>query len=121
MTEKFLSPNAAAKVSGISRSSIMRGLENKTLFAQRDNRNRYLIKRSDLDAWAANRPEQDREVSKPAQTVFETVHLDTPETLARLAAAEVRAEMLAEQVQDLKQDRDAWRAAAERRRRWWPF
>lgn len=37
-----------------------------------------------------------------------------PDTLAKLAAAETRAEMLAAQLEDTKTDRDRWREIAEK-------
>lgn len=88
----------------------MRALDAKSLKAERDNRNRWKISPDVLDEWLKGRPDTDRSLtvapldtdrSNPANTVP-----DTPETLARLAAAEAKVEMLTGQVADLKSDRD---------------
>lgn len=120
MSPQYLSPNAAAKISCTSRSAIMRGIESKSLLAIRDNRNRWLIDQKDLDAWTSGRPEQFRTVSETVRSVSDTddstIHLER-----QVAALETEVRLLREREMDLKADRDAWRAAAERRRGWWPF
>ncbi|MDE1943862.1 MAG: hypothetical protein KGI47_12045, partial [Betaproteobacteria bacterium] len=104
------------------RSSIMRALSSGELKAVRDNDGNWQITPDAVDDWLSMRRTPDRQSPDQTKEPAMVMVSDTPETLARLAALEVRAEMLAEQVKDLKKDRDAWRAAAEeRRRRWWRF
>lgn len=40
---------------------------------------------------------------------------------ARIASLETEVRLLRETVTDLRQDRDAWRDQAQRRRSWWPW
>lgn len=109
MSANILTPNAAAKVSGVSRSAIMRALANRTLPAQRDNKNRWLISRADLDAWSAMRPEQDRTESHTDRTVTET-DPDMPAQLsaaqADLAASKAEAAGLRDRLADTQAERD---------------
>ena len=121
MDHKTLSPRQAATRAKCGRSSIMRALSSGELKAIRDNDGNWQITPDAVDDWLSMRRTPDRQSPDQTKEPAMVTASDTPETLARLAALEVRAEMLAEQVQDLKIDRDAWRAAAERRRRWWPF
>ena len=97
----------------------MRGIESKSLLAIRDNRNRWLIDRKDLDAWTSGRPEQFRTVSKLSDQC--PILMIPRFTLNDRWLLETEVRLLREREMDLKADRDAWRAAAERRRGWWPF
>jgi hypothetical protein len=75
------------------------------LFAQRDNKNRWLISPDDLAKWIDSKP------NTVAQVRPETGHvLDLPRELAS-SRTEVR--LLREQLDDTKADRDAWRSQAE--------
>lgn len=122
MDRVFLSPRQAATRIGCGRSSIMRALTSGELPAIRDNKNAWQIDAEALDRWSEKRPgpspDQGAVTDRTAETdqpePARTTPADTPETLVRLAAAETRAEMLAEQVNDLKRDRDAWRQQAEK-------
>jgi hypothetical protein len=105
MSKRNLSPNAAAKLTGISRSAIMRALANKSLFAQRDNKNRWLISSDDLTRWIDSRPDT------LAQARPETGHV--PNLSGELAASRTEVKLLREQLDDTKADRDAWRSQAE--------
>ena len=109
MSSNILTPNAAAKVSGVSRSAIMRALANRSLPAQRDNKNRWLISRADLDAWAAMRPEQDRTETPTDRTVTEPnpdMSAQLSATQADLAASRAEAAGLRDRLADTQADRD---------------
>lgn len=112
MSKTRLSPNAAAKITGASRSSIMRALMNKSLFAVRDNQNRWIIERSDLDKWLGDR----RDTLADVRPVTETVP-DMSGELSKykvsLAAAQAENLGLRDRLADTQADRDAWRAQAE--------
>lgn len=114
MDQRTLSPRQAATRAKCGRSSIMRALSSGYLRAIRDNSGKWQIAPEALDDWLSLRRSPDRQSpDHPSEPPLVTPS-DTPETLARLAATEMRAEMLAAQVEDLKHDRDAWRAQAER-------
>ena len=117
MSANMLTPNAAAKAVGTSRSAIMRALANRTLPAQRDNKNRWLISRADLDAWAAMRPERDRAETITDRTVIET----NPDMFAQLSAVQAdlaasRAETagLRDRLADTQAERDRLAALLDR-------
>lgn len=105
MSKGNLSPNAAAKLTGVSRSSIMRALANKSLFAQRDNKNRWQISPDDLERWVGSRSE----ASGHVRTVTE----QCPDLTEELASSKTEVRLLREQLDDTKADRDAWRSQAE--------
>lgn len=98
----------------------MRALASGELPAIRDNRGRWKIDLGALDLWAGQRPVTDRTEASPEAEQARP----WPDTAIRLAAAETRAEMLAAQLDELRADRDAWRAQAEKlaaSRPSWPF
>jgi hypothetical protein len=105
MSKRNLSPNAAAKLTGISRSAIMRALASKALFAQRDNKNRWLISPDDLAKWADGRPDTLAQVRPETEPV--------PDLSRELASSKTEVRLLREQLDDTKADRDAWRSQAE--------
>lgn len=117
MSKNILTPNAAAKVSGVSRSAIMRALANRTLPAQRDNKNRWLISRPDLDAWTGMRPEQDRSTPTTDRAVTE-VDQDMFARLAavqtELASAQAEVAGLRDRLSDAHAERDRLAALLER-------
>ena len=83
----------------------MRALANKSLFAQRDNKNRWQIYPDDLEVWVDSRPDT------LAQVRPETGHV--PDLSGELASSRTEARLLREQLDDTKADRDAWRSQAE--------
>lgn len=105
MSKRNLSPNAAAKLTGVSRSAIMRALASKSLFAQRDNKNRWQISPDDLEKWVASRPDTLAHVRPESGHVLDLS--------GELAASRTEAKLLREQLDDTKADRDAWRSQAE--------
>lgn len=108
-----LSPNEAAKKSGVSRRSIMRAIEGGELAARRDNRNQWQIEAESLAHWASTEPAQAS--AHPAPTPeprAETISTDLlVNSLRELVEAERRRADAAES------DRDAWREMAQRS--WW--
>ena len=105
MSKWNLSPNAAAKLTGISRSAIMRALANKSLFAQRDNKNRWLISSVDLAKWIDTRPKTFAHVRSQTGPVLDLA--------SELASSRTEVRLLREQLDDTKADRDRWRSQAE--------
>lgn len=113
MSKKMLSPRQAAERAGCGRSSIMRALSSGQLRGIRDNEGRWQIEPEAVDDWMSMRRSPDRQ-SPDMTTGHPMVTLsDTPETLAKLAAAEAKIEGLEARVEDLKQDRDEWRRQAQ--------
>ena len=110
MTRTVLTPNKAATHASVSRSAIMRAISSKSLKATRDNRNRWQIDLADLEAWAADRPvspNSDRPVS-------EGMSDHDREQVAKMARLETENAQLRERMNELREDRDAWREQAER-------
>lgn len=114
MDTRTLSPQEAAKRAGCGRTSIMRALSAGHLRAIRDNENRWRIEPDALNDWLSMRRSPDRQGPVMAEGQLSVTTSDTPETLARLAAAEARAEALAAQVDDLKSERDRLLTIVER-------
>lgn len=108
-----LSPNEAAKQSGVSRRSIMRAIEAGELAARRDNRNQWQIEAESLAHWAPRSTAQDVAQSVPTpERQPETINTDLlVQSLRELIEAERRRADAAET------DRDAWREMAQRS--WW--
>lgn len=81
----------------------MRALKNGNLLGIHGNRNRWQIDPDELDRWVTDRAVSDRPV---------TSHTD-PVSL-RAVGLEVENAHLRERLDDLRADRDAWRAQAEK-------
>lgn len=120
----FLTPEAAAKHVGVSRPTINRALQNHSLKAHRDNRNRWKITLADLDAWADQRKTVQPAHERPVTTnrtneQLEQLRSDLMEAREKLAAATARADTA-------EADRDRWQAMAgklsDQPRGWrWPW
>lgn len=124
-----LSPRTAARISGVGRSSIMRALSSGHLEARRDNRNEWQIERDALDRWLAARDGPVRSMTADHTPDHVTDHARARE---ELAAATATISQLQIRLDAAEQDRDQWRAMAEKlvnrppvspppapRRRWW--
>lgn len=88
----------------------MRAIANKTLPAQRDNRNRWLISREDLKTWSVFRPVYDRsepDTDRPAPDHDRTLSTD-------LAAARAEIEGLRDRLADTQAERDRLAALLEK-------
>lgn len=104
-----LTPNEAAKRTGRSRRTIMRAIEARDIEAHRDNRNQWRISKDALAQWALN--EQPIPAAHPAPIASEAVLQERIRALEALLA-EMRTTN-----DNLRADRDAWRAMAQRS--WW--
>ena len=103
----FLTPAAAAKRAGCGRTKIMKAIENKALKAVRSNRNRWQIKSEDLEDWmTANIEETQSDSDADSQN-------DT-ETTVKITRLEAENEALKSRITELREDRDAWRAQAQK-------
>lgn len=113
--QPLLSPRDAARISGCSRSAIMRALASKALPATRGNDNAWLIRREDLDRWIAGRSTPDREPTPDHDPAMVRAVSDPDQgTAIQLAATQARADALAAQVADLRADRDRLLGLVER-------
>ena len=103
-----LSPAQAADRVGVSRWTVMRALKSGALEGRRDNRNHWRLDPEKVDAWAAEHSAH----NVPAQDAH------TPDAHA-MEVAELRVENrhLRERLDEMKNDRDAWRDFAQRP--WW--
>jgi len=121
MTLATLTPQQAAARAKVSRGTIMNAINDGSLIAFRDNRNRWQIQPDHLSRWLASR------------TVIATVKGDSvdsqapapdPENAIRIAVLETELKARDQRISDLERDRDSWREQAQelaRPRRWWPF
>ena len=105
MSKNMLSPNAASKLTGISRSTIMRALKSGALFAGRDNGNRYQIDPEILKKWAGDRVITVAHLDPVARTDLD-MSADHVETKMKLAASEAKVEILEKLVDDGRADRE---------------
>jgi excisionase family DNA binding protein len=102
-----MSPAQAAQLKGVSRRTIMRAIESLDLQALRDNRNHWKIDPQALDKWADAQWALSEHVHPDAPT------LPTPDLAISLARAEAERDVLREQLEQIKEDRDHWRRLAE--------
>lgn len=92
----------------------MRAIKRHELKAIRNNKNHWKIDSDELDRWSASTV-RTVEVAHPVHTPS-----DNAETLAHVASLEAENGQLRERLLEVKEDRDAWRELAQRRR-WWPW
>lgn len=106
-----LSPREAARISGVSRSSIMRALSSAQIEARRDNRNGWQIERDALDRWLAARDGLARTMTTDHP---ETDQMDHARTREELAVATATISQLQSRLDATEQERDRWRLMAEK-------
>lgn len=126
-----LSPAAAAKIAGVSRSLISRSIKSGELRATRRNNGHQSIQRDDLEDWMSRRTERATTPPEPPQTepvaaseavtrhaddvaMIDKLTVELAQVRERLAGVEGEARATAARIEDLGRDRDAWRAQAER-------
>ena len=109
-----LSPAQAAQAVSVSRWTIMRAIKAHELKAIRDNKNHWKIDPNELDLWSTSTV-RTVEDAHPVHTTR-----DSAETLAHVAALEAENGQLRERLSEIKEDRNAWREMAQRRR-WWQW
>ena len=102
---KSLTPSQAAHLSGKSRWTIVRAINNGNLKALRDNRNHWKINNDSFNDWCDAQGAHS-EVAHPNQQ-------DQAQAI-RIAELETETKFLKAQVDDLKSDRDAWKDQAQR-------
>lgn len=115
-----ISPNEAAKRTGRSRRTIMRAIEAREIEASRDNRNQWQIAEDALAQWARN--EQPIHTAHAARTSENPVHMQFARLEAEVAGLRERLAASEQANADLRSDRDAWRAMADKLtapRPWW--
>lgn len=121
-----LSPAAAAKIAGVSRSLISRAIKGGDLKATLRNNGHQSIDRADLDDWIGRRterathPEAAPEASQPVTrhpddvARIENLETDLTRVRERLAKMEGEAAATTARITDLAGDRDAWRRRVTR-------
>lgn len=125
-----LSPAAAAKIAGVSRSLISRAIKAGDLKATLRNNGHHGVERPDLEDWMSRRTERATapEQATEAPVVPEPAPVRDPSDIARIEDLEGELRMVRERVArlegeaaatagrltDLATDRDAWRAQAEK-------
>jgi len=117
-----LSPAAAARIAGVSRSLISKEVKAGRLAGSINNETRHIsIKEEDLRAWMDRRVQRDappEQGAAPAPPTHDTsqveeLRAELAETKIALAKLEGLAEANASRIADLVTDRDAWRKQAE--------
>ena len=120
-----LSPAAAAKIAGVSRSLISRAIKAGDLKATLRNNGHQAVERSDLEEWMGRRTERAshpetvsdvRPVTRNADDVarIESLEAKLSEVREKLSRMEGEAAATAARIEDLANDRNAWRQQAER-------
>lgn len=97
-----ITPNEAAKRTGMSRRTIMRAITKGELVARRNNRNQWQIDEDGLAQWALN--EQKTSNAQP-----EPIALSSRE-----AVLEEQIRALKMLLDELRTDRDRWHAEAQK-------
>lgn len=104
-----LSPAAAAKIAGVSRSLISKAVKSGELVGSRNNRGHIQINRADLDNWMSRRTMR----AKAEPEAAPDANQDSDQT-ARIASLETEVKEVRARLDDALADRYAWRAQAER-------
>jgi excisionase family DNA binding protein len=105
-----MTPKEAAEVAKVSRKTIMNNIQSLSLPATRNNSNRWVIQKEDLEDWLQKR------VGKQAESPSETISETSREVLeAKLEAAHQRQVDLQDQIAALEEDRDQWKQMLQQR------
>lgn len=118
-----LSPAAAGRIAGVSRSMISKEVKAGRIPAAINNATGHIsILEEDLQAWLDRRvkrdsipePKEKPVMPRPDAPKIEALTQALADTRATVARLEGQAEVTAARLADLASDRDAWRAQAER-------
>lgn len=112
-----LSPAAAAKIAGVSRSLISKEIKSGALPATLRNNGHHAIERADLDLWMSRRTDRAKAPEPPVtrhETINETLDRELVMMREAVARLEGQAEVTAARLADLAADRDAWKEQAQR-------
>jgi len=129
-TLPHMSPAQAAQIANVSRWTIMRAIKSHDLQASRDNRNQWRITTDALETWRAHTVRTPLNLHTPHTPETQEIVAELREKLAtETARADVAEAILAHERKTLaatENDRDSWRAMAEKladrpRRSWWPW
>ena len=102
----MLSPQKAADRAHVGRTTIMRALEKGEIVAVRNNSGRWQIAPEAVDDWLSMRPVRTHDGQSPQKSSVSV----------ELAVAEARIEMLNEQLNETRSERDQARADAAAQR-----
>lgn len=115
----MLSLGEAARQAGVAKTTIHRAIKSGKISAQKKDDGSYSIDPAELFR------------AFPAPTSIETVPMERSATPPQTSGLDREVSLLRERIEDLKADRDAWRAQAERllltsttttqRKGWWPW
>lgn len=106
-----LSPEKAANIAKVSRGTINNAIHSGALKAQRDNRNRWIIREEDLRDWLKGRPPQ---IERLSDTHSANYHTEISKLTAELSGAR---EVINRQDDEIRFLRSA--LEREQSRRWW--
>ncbi|MFZ3581889.1 helix-turn-helix domain-containing protein [Loktanella sp. DJP18] len=108
MTLTTLTPQQAADKASVSRGTIMNAINDKTLVALRDNRNRWQISADNLSKWMADRTDNISDIiSDNADKPDSEAAHQFDEKAMRIAVLETEVKAKDQRISDLEQERDA--------------
>ena len=90
----------------------MRAIQHNEIEAVRDNRNHWQVNIKSLDHWCVARGAHTVLAQADAQVIAPDAQVDTASKV-RIAELETETRMLKVQLDEVKQDRDAWRDQAK--------
>jgi excisionase family DNA binding protein len=108
-----LTPAQAAQRSGVSRWTIMRAIKATEIQALRDNHNHWKINEKSFENWCDARGAHTVHAQDVAQDAHVSAQVDGTDKI-RIAELEVETRMLKDQLDEVKEDREAWKRQAER-------
>jgi hypothetical protein len=105
----------------------MNAINDKSLMAARDNRNRWQIDPKNLSKWMADRLITISGINTDkADTNNTKTEITADEKSIQIAVLKAEARVKDQRILDLEGDRNSWRDQAQqlaqnKQRRWWPF
>lgn len=110
---KTVSPSKAAQIAGVSRWTIIRAIQKSEIEGLRDNRNHWQVNEKSLQSWCDARDARDAHTVHAQEDAHQPAQPD-PQVIGRMSELETENRMLYRQLDDIKQDRDAWKDQAQR-------